>query len=280
MIFRYISYLSIDVALGALGVGIYFWKILDHKIPFSWFIIFPLCVYGIYNLDHWFDIQAHKNIKENPRRNFHLDHKTFLKYSIVISLFTSFILAIFFFSKELIITGIGIGLLVILHIFILNSKMINKVKLPTKEITIASIYTLGTAFPLIIPSNWQYLNQFHIANIIFIYSIVWNNLIVNSISDLNRDKIEGYPSLPVNFGLRTSIFFLSFSIILGFLLLVKWIFPFLTWGISSYPILPLSIYLFALLFPIILLQGSLLKVWEPDTIRMLGEIPFLLFFFA
>ena len=32
MIFRYISYLSIDVALGALAVGIYFWKILDRNI--------------------------------------------------------------------------------------------------------------------------------------------------------------------------------------------------------------------------------------------------------
>lgn len=280
MIFRYISYLSIDVALGALAVGIFFWKILDRNIPFSWFIIFPFCVYGIYNLDHWFDIQSHQNIQENPRRNFHLNHKTFLEYSILISLFSSFIIATLFLPLELFLTGIGIGFLVILHLFILNSKKIDGIKLPTKELTIASIYTLGTAFPLIIPSNWQFLNQFHITNIIFLYSIVWNNLIVNSISDFNRDKIEGYSSLPLNLGLKISIALLSFSFVLGSILLVQWIFPYIHQHGPPYTILSINVLLFSLIFPFILLYASFQKLLKPDSIRILGEIPFILFFFA
>ncbi|NCN09033.1 MAG: UbiA family prenyltransferase [Leptospira sp.] len=270
------SYLSIDVVLGATAVGSFFWKISNEPIPFAWFFIFPLAVYGIYNLDHWLDIQTNSELDQNPRRKYHQKHSLFLLLSILISIGTSLFGGLYFFTEEMIFTGLSIGAIAILHFLILNLPFFQNRFYPVKEMTIAIIYTIGTAFPILQPSPLSQMSKIEILLIIFLFSIVWNNLIVNAVSDYEDDKIEGFPSLPIQIGIQKTQWIFALSSLAG-------IFSAISIFNQDTNLLNLRTYLvfaFALIIPIIqILVYSKMKQ-NKDLVRMIGELPFILFFLA
>lgn len=270
------SYLSIDVVLGATAVGSFFWKISNETIPFAWFFIFPLAVYGIYNLDHWLDIQTNSELDQNPRRKYHQKHSLFLLLSILISIGTSLFGGLYFFTQEMIFTGLSIAAIAILHFLILNLPFFQNRFYPVKEMTIAIIYTFGTAFPILQPSQLSQISKIEILLIIFLFSIVWNNLIVNAVSDYEDDKKEGFPSLPLQIGIQKTQWIFILSTLVSSFCLIS-IFN------QDNNLLNLRTYLvfaFALIIPIIqILVYSKMKQ-NKDLVRMIGELPFILFFLA
>lgn len=273
-----VSYLSIDVALGALAVGIFFWKISQDPLPNTWYFIFPLAVYGVYNLDHWLDIQSNSKlqIELNPRRNFHSKHAVILLISIVTSLSGSILLGFIFLSLEMILTGFAIGTIVIFHFMVLNLKYFKNSNYPVKEITVCFIYCLGTTFPLFLPSNIQHLSIKEFLLFIFLFCIVWNNLLINAISDMEEDKAEGFPSMPLHFGFKKTKTIFSLSTFSAALCLLSLLFL----DSVFVDFRAILIFAFSLLLPSILFALLSRKVLNKDLVRMLGELPFILFFFA
>lgn len=66
---RWISWLSLDVVLGAMAGMLFFSKLLHVQLPWPPYILLGLAVWCIYNLDHYLD--ARKAALNSPRRQFH-----------------------------------------------------------------------------------------------------------------------------------------------------------------------------------------------------------------
>ncbi|MFC3416964.1 UbiA prenyltransferase family protein [Algoriphagus hitonicola] len=65
----WISWLALDVVLGAMAGMLFFSKLLHVDLPWPPFVLLGLAVWCIYNLDHYLD--ARKVELQSPRRIFH-----------------------------------------------------------------------------------------------------------------------------------------------------------------------------------------------------------------
>ncbi len=266
---RYISWLSVDVAFGALAGMLFFEKLFRAQVQWPAYVLLAMAVWSIYTLDHLLDVRK-KDLLLSPRRAFHQANRKILMSSLALIVPFGLIGAYWWFGwgKELQLT-------LILGLLILVSKvLIGKVGPGwMKELSIAIFYVIGIAWlPLLRADGMEQWQTF-----IFLpgyMGIAFLNLLMLSFLDQDEDRKEGFfsaawtlpPSVLVLW-IRRLAFVLIFISLAAFVLLPSFFRPFVC-----------MVLLIALVHYLTFFHGNL----DPEQRRMRMEasfsLPLLLFF--
>lgn len=227
--YHYISWLSIDVVLGAMAGMLFFEKLLHSELQWPAFMLLALAVWSIYTLDHLLDVRKNE-LPLSPRRTFHFNCRKFLFLILVLSVCMGLTGAFWWFGwgKELQLT-------LILALLILGSKLLIRRVGPgwMKELSIAVFYVVGIVWlPLLraeaVDLHWQDL-AFMPAYII----LAFLNLLMLSFLDQDEDQKAGFFSaawtlhpLLLVLWIRRLAFGLIFLSLAAFILLSSFYRPF------------------------------------------------------
>lgn len=185
--------LSLDVVSGALICGAMVAKMLTISMPWVWWIALPLSVWVVYTADHLLD--AYKLGKEaNTKR--HLFH--YKNFKIILWIWgiagLSCITWIFYFSPyHLKLFGLGVGLLVALHLLLVNL-VGNRVSLALqKELGVAIIYAVGVyGGPFVIHGE----GVSKVEGLLFFqfFLLCLGNLLMFALFEIETDRKDGHSS--------------------------------------------------------------------------------------
>lgn len=227
--FQYISWLSIDVALGAMAGMLFFEKLLHANLHWPAYLLLGLAVWSIYTLDHLLDVRK-KNLPLSPRRTFHQENRKLLGILLGAAVLTGMAGAFWWFGwgKELQLT-------LALAALILGSKLLIRRAGPgwMKELSIAVFYVLGIVWLPLLRTDALDLNW---ANLVFVptyIGLAFLNLLMLSFLDQDEDRKAGFFSAAYSLGpvrlvqwIRRLAFFLIFTGLAGFVLLSSFYSPF------------------------------------------------------
>jgi hypothetical protein len=185
---RYCSWLSIDVAFGAMAGMLFFEKLLRSSLHWPAYLLLGFAVWSIYTLDHLLDVRK-KDLEFTPRRAFHKANWKPLSILLGISVIMGAVGAFWWFGwgKELQLT-------LILALSIVASKlMIRKIGAGwMKELSIAVFYVAGIVWlPMLRSSGVELVWQALIFLPIFI-GIAFLNLLMLSFLDQDEDRQVGF----------------------------------------------------------------------------------------
>ncbi len=218
-IYKRISFLSLDIVLGALSGSIMAQKVFNTPINYSWLIILGISVWIIYTADHLLDSIKSKNLIAAERRLF---YRKYFKLLFVLEIF--FLIIVLYMSFKLIEiklikAGLIIGLLIAFYFLMLYLFNAKKTLLLQKEMIVALIYTTGI---FIAPVSKVYpdINIYQILIIISFFLIVWADILLIAIFELNKDIHDNFTSLPVIIGIESTAGFMSILLYIAFIFIV------------------------------------------------------------
>jgi hypothetical protein len=268
-----ISWLSIDVVLGAIAGAIFFSKLLRVELEWEVYLLLGMAVWSIYTGDHLLDSRRKMESNLSPRHQFHLRHKIALSLILGLVLVggVSFAYLIFGTSKEL-IWSLILGVLILSSMILIRKA--GKSMVWSKEISIAIFYVLGIAWiPLLrvdaIDLNWD--TWIVIACYIL---LAFMNLLILSQLDRKQDEQSGFHSSAQLF---SSIQFIHLIRKLSFILLIL--------ELATFILFPSFFRPFSSLLMVMTLVHYLAffnPKLSPEQVRVRTEaafmLPFLLFF--
>lgn len=185
---RYISWLSLDVVLGAMA-GMYFFARLLHA-PLQWpaYGLLALAVWVIYTTDHLLDIRGKERL-DSSRRNFHAQNRLFLLIGVVLATILGGVGAFWWFGwgKELQLT-------LILAALILGSRLLIRKLGPgwMKEFSIAVFYVVGILWLPVIRAEAIDINWTAMSFVPIYIFLAFLNLLILSFLDQREDEAAGY----------------------------------------------------------------------------------------
>lgn len=189
--YKYISYLSIDVAIGAIISSAFIGSLLKVEVPILVYVTLGLVVWSIYTFDHLIDAKKSRARSRLPRHHFHLTHFKQLAVLLLVAL-SAVLICIFYLPPKVILIGSALGLIVVLYFLSIN--LLHWRNIYHKELTVAFVYYSGVLVgPLsslnfrIDPSNWFYLFGYFI--------LILLNLLIFSKYDQKADRSNDFPSL-------------------------------------------------------------------------------------
>jgi hypothetical protein len=230
-LFQYISWLSIDVVLGAVAGLLFFSRLLHTELDPLIYQLLGMAVWCIYTLDHVLDSRQ-LTTPVSSRFVF------YQKYGGILMLFVfPFALCGLFLAYRVLGLGIelyfsiGLGLIILLTMLLLRKA--GKSAALIKEFSTAVFYVLGIAWiPLLriegIDWTWQIL--------VFIpvyIGLAFLNLLMFSFLDREEDEIHGFASVALKIEplsllvwIRRLAFLLIFLSLAGFIFLPSFYRPF------------------------------------------------------
>ena len=142
-VYAYARHLSLDVAAGSLGGGLMVAHWVEVEMPLAWYFLLPLAVWLIYSLDHLLDSRGLKEDAHTPRHQFHYRNRKVLRTIWSLLFLIGVGAALWFLPRPVIFYGLGLGVLVLLHLGLVQ--LIGNKTSPflMKEVAIAFIYTAG-----------------------------------------------------------------------------------------------------------------------------------------
>lgn len=226
---QYISWLSLDVVLGAMAGMMFFERLLHARLQWPAYLLLAMAVWSIYTLDHLLDVRD-KDVALSSRRDFHQKSWKLLACLLGMTTLLGLLGAFCWFGwgRELQLT-LGLGIL------IAGSKiLIGKVGPGwMKELSIAVFYVIGIVWLPALRADsadlvWQAL-LFLPAYI----GLAFLNLLMLSYLDQDEDRDSGFfsaastltPSLLVGW-IRRLAFVLIFASLAAFILFPSFYRPF------------------------------------------------------
>lgn len=230
-LFRYFSWLSIDVVFGALAGLLFFSRLFQVEIEPTFYVLLGSAVWCIYKFDHLLDAKRGLPSLSN-RYAFHHNNRTLLVVCVLVVCLLGFGLAYLTFglSKELLLS-LGLGFLIFATMLLIRKA--GKSAGLLKEMSTGVFYVLGIAwFPLlrINSMDWSVI----VLGFLFSYSLLaLINLLMLAVLDANEDQILDFPSAAQVFprvklveGIRRLSFLLIFGAMAGFIFLSSFHRPF------------------------------------------------------
>lgn len=227
--FLLISWLSLDVVIGAMASLYFFQELLHVSLDWSAFVLLGLAVWTIYNLDHLLDARRIAN-SSSPRRAFHRRYQVVLWVGILIAVLSGLGGAYFWigWGKEFQLT-----LVLAFSMFGCRWAIQKFGPVLLKEVSIALFYVVGTIWlPLLRAEaadlSWEVLI---FAALFFVLALL--NLWMLSFLDREEDRQDGflsiaqlYPPLQLVQWIRRLSFFGIFASLAVFILLSSFYRPF------------------------------------------------------
>jgi hypothetical protein len=199
-----VRYLSLDVALGALGGGCMAVAYLGISMPWAWYVLLPLAVWVIYTSDHLLDAQRLGERASTGRHRFHV------KYLVPLSLIAGAValfclgLALVFLGEVGVLFGLAMGGLVVVHLMIVRVVGTRTSKLLAKELGVAVVYALGIwGLPLLVSE--QMLTASGLIPCFQFLLLALVNLLEFSLFEFETDALDGHTSFVRALGKRRSI---------------------------------------------------------------------------
>jgi 4-hydroxybenzoate polyprenyltransferase len=269
-------YLSIDVALGGVGISLYIFSFFSIEVPCFYWLILALSIFAVYNVDHLLDSYVlDGKIISNPRRTFHIHNRL----QVLGLLFFSILVNLYLVWKYLDIREIylGVGLTIFILVYFGMNIIISNFP---KEIFVGIIYTLGVsiipAYTYLVEGGGNLLFVTPLLGIIFLITFI--NLLVNSYLDIEEDRKEKSISLFQKFEEKTILALIAILGITGvsFLIILN--------VFDYFPNMYHSILFFvAISFPVLLVSPIFSNIslvfWIRKSFRFLGEVLFFQFIF-
>lgn len=227
--FQYLSWLSLDVVVGAMA-GMYFFMDLFH-VHLKWpaFALLGLAVWSIYTLDHLIDVQTVRT-ELVPRREFHRKFRKALCGLLILVVLIGLVGAFTWFGwgKELQLT-------LILALLILGSRvMIRKIGPGwMKEFSIAVFYVVGIVWLPILRAEAIDITRSSLLFLPGYILLAFLNLLMLSFLDRDEDAKSGFfsvastlPTQKIIQLIRQVAFGLIFLSLAGFIFLPSFYRPF------------------------------------------------------
>jgi 4-hydroxybenzoate polyprenyltransferase len=192
----YLSYISIDVAIGATASSVLITKLLEVPINIFSSLILSLTVWSIYTLDHLLDSQRGFKNHLSKRHQLHSKYSKQLTKILILVLLVIGVM-LFFIPEITLLYGVILGCFLLayfLSIHLLKSKFIVH-----KELVIAIIYTAGICIGPISQMEKSLLPKQYLI-IVTLFIIVLFNLLFFSLMDKKNDQSANFPSFVTSMG--------------------------------------------------------------------------------
>lgn len=210
-IYKILQYLSVDVAIGSIGSSILAVKVFEVRLPISYWLILPVCVWIIYTSDHLLDALKVKNQAEMGRHYYHFIHRKTISILLGITVIISTILIFQHLDKETIFYGFSLGFLVMAYLLV-NHYLSETFRFFPRECIIAFGYMAGTwgvpflsKYPLITKAQYLFLISY--------FLIILSIPLLYSIYENKSDMVNGFVSFSTVYGIKITEY--SISIILA-----------------------------------------------------------------
>ncbi|MDR7131232.1 hypothetical protein J2X69_003592 [Algoriphagus sp. 4150] len=218
--YQRITWLSIDVVLGAMAGMLFFARALRVELDWQEYVLLGMAVWCIYTADHLMDAGKLTSAPRQDRHHFHLIYRTPLLMGLCLVGFIGLFWAIQFFgfSGELFFgTGLGVLILAIM----LAVRKFGALQVRLKELSSAVFYVIGISWlPWYETPEIDYTWTVFGLTILYM-GLAYLNLIMLSSLDTKSDEEAGFVSIATKIPqekLLTNIRNLSISLILCSLL--------------------------------------------------------------
>lgn len=210
-IVQLISWLAIDVVVGAMASFYFFQKLLHVSLGWPAFVLLGLAVWAIYNLDHFLDARKITQ-SSSPRRLFHRRHLNILGSSIFISVILGLVGAFYWlgWGKEFQLT-----LVLALTIGACRWIIQNQGQVVLKELSIALFYVLGTLWLPILRAEVNDLSWEISLFVALFFGLAVLNLWMLSFLDREEDRLHGFLSFAQLFPIPQLIRYIRRVALLG-----------------------------------------------------------------
>ncbi len=185
---RYISWLAVDVAVGAMAGMLLFERLLHAALQWPAYVLLAMAVWCIYTLDHLLDVRE-KDLPLSPRRDFHRKNWKALALLLSLTVVSGLVGAFFWFGW-----GRELQLTLALGILILGSKALVAKVGPgwMKELSIAVFYVVGIAWlPMLRADGADLVWQASLFLPLFM-GLAFLNLLMLSYLDRDEDRSAGF----------------------------------------------------------------------------------------
>lgn len=257
-LYRYCSYLSFDVAFGAVICSIFFAQILNVQPQLYSLASLGLSVWIIYTTDHLLDAAKQKGEASVQRHLFHQrNYKVILIVLVAVILLD--ILLLFYLRPSVLKSGILLSVMIIVYLTLQQRLG------PFKEIVVALLYSAGVLLPTLSLSASLSDSIFVLIGSFTLTALI--NLVIFSWYDWMHDLTDNHPSLVTFFGrsMTKKILAALFTIQLTFLIVLM--------NISTYQ--KEVVVLIVMNLPLLMLFLFPGKFQSEDRQRFGGDIIFL-----
>ena len=192
--YRWFTWLSGDVVLGAMAGMLFFAKLLRAEIGWEVYGLLGMAVWCIYTADHLLDS---RKITQGSPLDRHLVHRIYgktLRYMLggIGMLGLIWAISLFGFGPELLIgVGLGVGILGLM-LFI---RKLGKNLVWTKELSTAVFYVIGISWYGWFQTESVDFRWEPIAITLIYMVLAYLNLLMLSCLDAAKDKLAGFESL-------------------------------------------------------------------------------------
>lgn len=201
--FGWLRILSIDVVLGGVASGGMVARLTGVEMPVSWWLALPASIWVIYTADHLLDAWRLKDNAHTPRHLFHYRHfKSVFPVWLLLAGCCIFWVP-FIVPVEILFLGLGMGILVLIHLVLVRIIGGRVSWLFHKELGVGIIYTGGVwggpmvMYPETMPSGiWIMLGQF--------FALALMNLLIFSLYEVEIDEADGHTSFVRAIGRRNT----------------------------------------------------------------------------
>lgn len=192
--YRYIQWLSIDVALGACA-GLYFFAhLLDNDLHWLFYVLMAMAVWSIYTLDHLLDAKQVKGTASTDRHRIHQSYAKSLSLILAMVVVIGLVLGFYLLKISVVSLSVLILAVLILANLILLKYYFKRLSI-LKEFITALFYTMGIMMvPYLLQMEGGVHRGFwHLGAGYFF--IAWMNLILFSLMDAATDRADGFSSI-------------------------------------------------------------------------------------
>jgi len=195
------QYLSIDVALGSVGSSVLAGKVVGARLPLSYWLMLPLCVWIIYTTDHLLDARKLKEKALMDRHQFHYVHRRILRMFLGLAMFMSVALMLTL-HRHTIVFGACVYLFLLVY-FLANQFGKRIFNIFPRELIIALGYMAGTwGIPLL--SKYSFINRMDTLFFLNHFLIILSIPLLYSICEYEGDIAGGFVSFSTAFGVHAT----------------------------------------------------------------------------
>lgn len=253
--YRLLSWLSIDVAVGAVCSSVWFAAFFGVKPGGIAFTVLGLTVWIIYTLDHLMDARTIKSPANAKRYQFHQQYFSIIGIVWMLAIVCDGVL-VFFVRKEILFDGIWLSALVVIYF------LFHRYFGFLKEFTIAILYSVGVLLPVLnsipaITSEWSVILSFFLTALI--------NILLFSWFDHDADVCDGQQSFAIVFGRRHTQQFIKMLFIIQVILQPVIIY----WSET-----PSAILLLSMNGVLLFISYNAARLKKNDTFRLAGDAVF------